>query len=425
MGYRKCLLGIVFLGLAGTASASGFDSTSARAIAAQNIFFNTARLVDPANPGAERHYLLAGANQFRTLWTRDLSMSVKGAIAAGQTKAAHDSLEAIFKFQRADGLLPRVIDNEGIASRVILGLLGLSPRFKEPLRGWYETEYDVIAIDSNVCAIWAAGEYLQHTGDLAFARRWLAAAETTLAFIERRFVVDGLISHQPPFSDWEDSVRREGRVALTNIYYVLALRALSEWSELVGAHEAAASYALQAELTTSRVRDYFWIPERGVLRNFEGDDHLTADANLMAVAYSLLPLEQARSVMQVLRASPLWRPMPGLPTYPKYDRKLIGTNVKIAGITGYHDSYHWFWITALAAKAEKAVGNCAGYRAIMDALAHQIASDGFIAEIYKLRKDGLTLRPARSWIYRSEEPFTWNSALYLEAASEGGECDWN
>jgi hypothetical protein len=78
----------------------------------------------------------------------------------------------------------------------------------------------------------------------------------------------------------------------------------------------------------------------------------------------------------------------------------------------------WLWITALAARAERAVGNCAGYHAIMDQLSALIARRGAIEEVYDLKRNG-TLKPVRRLFYHAENPFTWSSAMYLEAANEG------
>jgi glycogen debranching enzyme len=406
----------LFLAAAAAASAGAADrgpEILARTIAARNLYLNT-------SPSPQGRYLLAGANQFRSLWARDFSFATAGALIAGQTQAVHDSLDALFAAQRSDGLLPRGLDNEDITWRVIFGLLGMPPAFHPPLKAWWTTEYGVIVLDSNVTVPWAASRYLLKTHDLEAARRWFAPAERALAFFqEQGYLVDGLIGNQPPYSDWADSVQRTGRVSFTNVIYVLALRGMSEWATLLGDPERALFYASKALSAQQAFVHHFWSPTLEAVSNFDGDEHLTADANLLAVAHGVLPPELARRTMRTLRASPLWRPMPGRTTTPDYPSSMKGFNVKLIGIASYHDSMYWLWLTAAAAMAERALGNCDSYDEIMSSLSRLIAKGRAIREVYELKRDGVTLKPVSRLLYHAENPFTWSSAMYLEA-SEGG-----
>jgi glycogen debranching enzyme len=123
----------------------------------------------------------------------------------------------------------------------------------------------------------------------------------------------------------------------------------------------------------------------------------------------------AREALQTLRNSPLWTPMPGRPTYPDYPAHMMGFNIKLVGITGYHDSNYWLWLTALAAMAEHRLGNKAECARILDALSDQIVRDGEIYEIFDLVPGG-ALKPVKRLPYRAESPFTWSSGMYLEAS---------
>lgn len=391
------------------------NRAAARAIAAKNITLNTAVLDDPSDDSGKKHYLLAGGHQFRTLWARDFCFATPGALATGATKAVKDSLEALFRFQRADGLLPRGLDNHEVGPRVVLGLLGMPPAFGNPLKAWFETEYKVIVLDSNVLIPWAASQYLQATGDRAFATQWFPVLERAFQFLEDGgYIIGELIGHQPPFADWADSVRRTGRVSFTNVLYVMALRGAAEWASLLGLQGKASYYYGKAARVSAALLDYFWDPKMKALRNFEGNECLTADANLMAISQRVLPEDLAREALQTLRNSPLWTPMPGRPTWPDYPAHLKGFNIKLVGITGYHDSNYWLWLTALAAMAEHRLGNQAECARIMDAAADQIVKDGDVYEIFDLTKDN-TLKPVKRLPYRAESPFTWSSGMFLEA----------
>ena len=367
------------------------------------------------NPLDQKKYLLAGKNQYHTLWARDLSMSVAGTLLIGEAQAARDSLEIFFNLQRADGLLPRVVDNRDIMSRVLWGLMGYPPQYRAPLRGWFTTENRVISIDSNLILPWAASHYIDQTKDEKFAGRWFVGMEHALAFIEKNFLVQGLIGKQPPFSDWKDSIRRTGRVSFTNALYILALRGAAKWAKFLGLSDKYTYFLTRAEEATIRFREFFWIPERKILRNFEGNDLLSADANLFAVVNQIISLDEAQQIMIELRKSPIWSPIPGAPTWPSYPSSLKSTLVKAIFLHGYHDRLYWLWISALAARAERAVGNHIEYERIMNYLARRIVSDKGIYEVYDAHENELDLRPHVGPIYRADRSFTWSSACYLEA----------
>src|SRR4051812_23567939 len=91
-------------------------------IARAGLVSNIARLEDSS--GREWQFLLAGGHQFHTLWTRDFGMASAGALALGQTQAVRDSLEVIFANQRADGLMPRLIDHSNAVVRMLFSEIG-------------------------------------------------------------------------------------------------------------------------------------------------------------------------------------------------------------------------------------------------------------------------------------------------------------
>ena len=384
-------------------------------IASAGLSRNIVSVADLDHQSPARQFLVAGSHQYRSLWAWDFSFASMGALKIGKTQAVHDSLEIYFSFQRADGALPRVIDNRNLTLRVILGLIGLPPKFKNPLKASFETENHVMSQIPNAILPWAASRYVSYTQDRVFAKKWFDGAEKAVAWLEATSLDDCLIGKQAPYSDWEDSVQRTGRVAFTNELYALALRGLSEWAGFLGDHEKEVSYLLKYTAFMGKFRAFFWMPERNAIRNFEGDDHLTADANLMAVAYQLVNAEDSKAILKTLRASPLWQPMPGRPTWPNYPNSMKSTLPKLSGLAGYHDQIYWLWLTSLAVIAEKNVGNLEGSQQILKKLSAQIDSDGIVYEVYDLKK-GRYLRRVRRILYKAERPFTWSSGLFLESA---------
>jgi hypothetical protein len=396
----------------------GVENGSADEIRKTAIQFATQTLITNTASIEDQQYLLAGYKQFRNLWIRDLSMSTSGALSVGMEKPIRDSLAAIFSFQREDGLLPRLIDNKDGQIRAVLGVAGIRQSFKAPLKGWYESENKITTIDGNVTAPWAASKYLLKTGDLQFAHRWFSAMEKSLQYLEKNNLEGGLISKQQGFADWEDSVDRKGRVAFTNLFYVLALRGAAQWSSMINKPDRAVYYQQKADAQAIRFREYFWDSKRKILRNFDGDDRLTADANLLAITEKILSPEESRDTYESLRKTPLWAPIPGRPTWPNYTSNMKSIFVKSIGLGGYHDRLYWIWLSSLGARAAAAVGDCKEYQRIMQYLELQIVKFGQVHEVYRFKEKINRLSPFKNAIYRAEVPFTWSSAMFLEAEFE-------
>jgi hypothetical protein len=360
---------------------------------------------------------------------RDFAMSVGGLLALSREDVVRDTLELVFSLQRADGLLPRVIDNQNITGRTILGsAFGYVQDFSEPLKGWFETENQVVVIDGNATIPWAASRYVLATHDLDFARKWFATMEKSLAYLETSYMTDGLIDHQPGYSDWEDSVSRMGRVAMTSEFYLLALQGAAAWADLIGERSRAGDYRIRAIRVQAAFEKLFWDETHGRLINFIApngtggasvtDDHWTADANFMAVAFGLVSPDKAQAILSHWPAqiSLPW-PRTTWPDYPDASKDQI---VRLVGIADYHDKLYWVWLGAAAAMASRADGDCATYNRLLDTMAATIAADKALYEIYELGSDGKTLKHVNRVLYRAEQPFSWSSAMLVEA--EHGGC---
>lgn len=384
-------------------------------IAKKGLEQNIVTVTDANNETINHKYLLAGAHQYYSLWAWDFAFASFGALKAGHAQAVHDSLQIYFSFQRPDGLMPRVIDHHGIEVRVLLGMIGIVLPFKEPLQPQFETENGVISYIPNVILGWAASRYILHTKDLVFAREHFGKAEKAIGWIDSNTLENGLVCKQAPFSDWEDSVQRTGCVAFTNVLYALSLRGLSDWAKALGDQAKTKFYLNRYNQFLSHFRSYFWDSNKKVIRNFTGDDHLTADANLLAVAYHLLDQADSEAVLIALRASPLWKPWPGRPTWPNYPDSIKSKFPKLVGLAGYHDEIYWGWITALAAIAEKETGHLVESQKILESYAKQIVDDGAVYEVYDLKEGGESLKPVSRFLYGAERPFSWSSGFFLEA----------
>ena len=366
-----------------------------------------------------KEYLLAGARQYHSLWARDFAMSVTGALDLGRHKAVRDTLELLFSRERADGVIPRQIDNVDKMTRFFFGLIGIVIEFVPPFEASFVTENHVITIDGNAAVPWAAGLYVARTRDMEFASRWWDSAVRAIGYIESKHVKYGVVSDQPKFADWADSVARRGRVSMTQELYILALRSLSEWAGLLGKIDESIHYAEKAAAAQEAFNRFYWVEERAMILNFEGSTHLSADTNLLAVAHQMVDKKRARRILDTLRTSPLWYPMPGRATYPDYPSSWKSRLLKLTGMGDYHDRLYWLWLTAAAAQAERQIGHEDGCNQILDQLSELLIRHKTTYEVYSLRDNAL--KPVSRFFYKSERPFSWSSAMAVHALGEGCE----
>jgi hypothetical protein len=131
----------------------------------------------------------------------------------------------------------------------------------------------------------------------------------------------------------------------------------------------------------------------------------------------LLPMIDGKKTYEALKASPLWCDalIPGIPVSPLHPDNTVSWTTKIVGLRHYHDLLHWGWLVAEAAKTAKLQSDEMEYQRIVNEFSKAISKNEFVAEIYSTKEGELT--PFQSLLYRSESPFTWSAAKWLEAIS--------
>lgn len=419
------------------------DLSEARSIVEKGLNENIVRV---SVGGREREYVTAGGYQYRNLWARDFSMSVPGLIAMKREGAVRDTLDAFFDHQRADGQLPRLLDSMSFQLRVVFGIFGFRRPLGADLEPNFETENSVPTIDTRLMLSLAALNYAELAHDEAWLKQRWPAIRLALSSLEGEYGEDGLLGRQPPFSDWADSVARTGKVGFTNALYAVALERLARAAKRVangvgevdavkGVGEAdVASFDAAARGVRDRFRRVFYDSAKGVLRNTDHDDRLSADVNYFTISNGLLSREEGARALEVLRSTPLLNGFSGRATWPDYDRTQKSFFVKLAGISEYHDSMVWLWLSAAAADAYRAVGDAGRCQQELDRIVDLVLREREVSEVYENEgKNGTTgsirghdmrssgsgsvgsssarLRVVSRLLYRSESPFTWSSAM--------------
>ncbi|MBI2069398.1 MAG: hypothetical protein HYT79_02250 [Elusimicrobia bacterium] len=377
-------------------------------IAAKSLRSNIRKAQGP--DGRSRHVVTAGAKQFRTVWARDFGFTAGGLIKLGETGVVRDTLEAFLAFQKPSGLFPHILDTLPWYIRVAAASLGLRLPFEGRLKPYYTNQHFVIAIDSGLLLTYAAELYLKASGDVDFAVRYYPALKRGLEFYQG-LLKDGLIA-QPPCADFQDTViARRGRVFFTNLIYWKACLSLSRIAAATRNFDEAESWNQQAARLKENVERFFWIEDAGYFRNTETSRQLSSDGNLFAILWDFVDGSRSNRILKAMDQMNVWTPSGPRCTVPPYSWREIEPHALFAGVSDYHDSMVWMWQSALSVQVERKMGRRTQENRLIEAVQKILERDAMVCEVY----DPLTSLPARRWLYRSEGPFSWASAMLLEA----------
>ena len=361
------------------------------------------------------NYLSAGQNQFRSLWTRDFCWSVPGLLAIGRSDVVRDHLRLLIASAHPEtALVPRAIDSMNPKLRVFratvayaLGLNATQPPPTKDLVAEYHEQNGHPCIDGNLLTILATLAYVDATGDAAFLHEHTPALARILRFYDPRISEDLVV--QPGFSDWQDSVRREGKTFYTNLLWSVTLSELAK-RRLLGVQPE------QAERVRASVHAAFFDAPTGLYRSLAEGPQLSMDGNLLAIAMGFAREDAGQSLYAAMKRHPLWSAAHGLPgvvTMPDYPWSSRNWTVRLVGLGHYHDRLAWSWITALSAKVASIMGDQLEAERILNGLEKLVARDRTVAEIYEPAR---TMKPWECWLYHSERPFSWGAAATVDAA---------
>jgi predicted glycogen debranching enzyme len=287
----------------------------------------------------EGHTIIAGYPWF-TDWGRDTMIALPGlTLSTGRYEVARGILDE-FARHVDHGLIPN--------------------RFPD----LHETaEYNTV--DATLWYFQAIHEYLRATSDYAFVRDRLYNVLVEIIDSHLRGTrhgigrsEDGLLSAgeegfqltwmDARIGDWVVTPRRGKPVEIQALWYN-ALRIMQDLAPRFGEEELAARYRSLADAAEVSFRRQFWNPERGCL--YDVVDGTVPDASLrpnqvlaVSLPHSMLPLDRARSVIDVVEAH-LLTPV-GLRTLDRNDpryRSVYEGDV-LSRDSVYHQGIVWPWL---------------------------------------------------------------------------------
>jgi hypothetical protein len=284
--------------------------------------------------------------------------------------------------------------------------LPLTSDLKEELLDQYRS----IAFDGNMLAVLMAARYVKSRAAAWYERNKRTLA-SLLAFYDAHRGPDGALLHQPPYSDWQDSIDRSGATLLSNLLYACACEAVRDDPAFAVNTDALATLRDQIDHT-------FFDDQAQLYRSWAAHD-----GNLLAIDLDYLSLERKVALYRNLLRHPLWSSPggPGFVTWRDYDHADKSPLVRnpVVGLRGYHDSLYWSWLIALAAKVSAEMipyvpEATEEAERLFDRLVRVARRDNGIGEVYRSGDEPFTLTAPR---YRSDHPFSWGAAFVIDATT--------
>ncbi|MBX2987314.1 MAG: hypothetical protein KF802_05390 [Bdellovibrionaceae bacterium] len=360
-------------------------------------------------------FLRAGAHQFASFWTRDFCFAVPGLLRLNHAAVARAQIDFLLQHRRADGLVPRGFDSVNPKRRVIRHTLlrrwsKPEPAVdRRPLKAEYMGEHNTPCFDSNALLLWAAATTALKGGSVDWFRERASFWHQLVEFYDphRR---NGLI-HQPPYSDWQDSTRREGPGFYVNLVF---------WRALLAARQAGVPLLSvpQEKNLEEKIFHFFFDPLEELFVQDRRFRQVPLECHLWVLGENLFTdFISGEKLYQKLRSHPLWNPG-GIPVYPPSKPDQVSWTTKIVGLRHYHDGLVWSWLLAEQARTAHRFGDTAARNHLLLVAEDSARKQGWIGEVD--RPFGDHLIPFESSLYRSESPFSWGAATWVDVLAEIG-----
>jgi hypothetical protein len=250
--------------------------------------------------------LLATAGySYYGFWTRDALWTMRGLIRVGEQGLVRELLSNLARFQLDPSNTSISIEKTWIGR-------GTRPGDEPLIRRYWDSDYfrehrgafpttvffdgaleiygEKPDIDSTALWVIVSEDYVNWTGDIDYAKKYVGQAEKAVAYLQTRDEDgDGLVEHGMN-EDEADCLMRMGKTTFSQCMWFQALRSVATLERAVN-HEAKAK---EFDTLANRVKDVFnrvlWLEDKGYYADYIWNgvvsDHLHQDTAL-AVAFGL------------------------------------------------------------------------------------------------------------------------------------------
>ncbi|NJN43579.1 MAG: hypothetical protein HC806_01770 [Anaerolineae bacterium] len=264
--------------------------------------------------GTEKLILCAGVRNFREPWARDTGFACFGLIELEEYQATKEALEVFLLTQSEDGQFPVKIHSTHFLERYLYSVFNREQPIDRPIAPRYITAHNTISLDGNSLLIIAILNYALRTGDYAFVSNYWDQLKHALAWLETHVKESDGLLHQGAFTDWADSIARQGKVLYTNVIYWRALLDMAEVAQICGNLGDRHTLGEKARQVRVAINEHFWRPDLGYYVTSQFFDNLSSSGNLLAISWGLASPEQSHTILDAMRYFGMGTPVPTKPS---------------------------------------------------------------------------------------------------------------
>jgi glycogen debranching enzyme len=295
---------------------------------------------------------------------------------------------------------------------IALSVFGFDLKKKKKPR--YHFFYGFTPVDQNSLFVIALHEYIKKTGEVDFLSENIPKVEKIM---EWNFLQDkdgDLLIEENGYSTWADSINKKGKVLYSNVCHAHALYCLSELFKRLKDEKQSEKYSSLHCKVKEKINAIFWSGEYYIDWIDDGKIHnyFSTDGNILAIIWNIADKTKARHIEECSHIFDI-NDVPSQAVHPSYPNNLVSAQVKLIGLSDYHNGVSWLFLGALNALAKNKLGMRKEATQILEKMAELIVKHKGVYEIYE--KDG---KPVKRLFYRSEFPFAWSSGLFIYAAKE-------
>jgi glycogen debranching enzyme len=347
---------------------------------------------------------------FREPWARDTGFASFGLIELDELQAAKEALDVFLLTQSTEGQFPVKIHSTHFLERYLYSIFNREQPIDRPISPRYITAHNTISLDGNSLLIIAILNYARRSGDYDFVRASWDKLKHALSWLETHVKESDGLLHQGAFTDWADSIARQGKVLYTNVIFWKALLDMAEVAQTCSHPEDRRVLGQKARHIREAINEHFWRPDLGYYVNSQLFDNLCSSGNLLAIAWGLASPEQAHAILDAMRYFGMGIPVPTKAVHLAYPRKFIAIENRISGIADYHTYFAWLWLGAWHVIALARMERLEEARELLYNMSRVIVRDGAVHEVYQ--PNG---RYASNIWYTSESPLTWSAGMFVYA----------
>lgn len=380
--------------------------------------------------------IFAGTGHFDDYWARDSFFASLGALELGDIKVVKKNLDLFLEFMRPNGQLPLRIGAYNLMWKMLTKkadtkikrikdyIFFSGPELANPVKSFKVNIKELNArylndrnknfpVDVNSLFLVSAYYYLKKTKDKSFGIENFANFQKILNRNFRLNKKHDILLENHPGSSWDDSLNIMGESIYTNVCHCAAVRSMAKISKLIGDKAAATRYELIFKRVKDRINKKFWNGE--YYSNFitKGKQYnvFSTAGNILAIHWHIASKKKAQSIEKKITEYGINDNVPSLTNYPKYPSNFVYLPFYFLGTYDYHNmGMSWLWLGAEDTIVKQKIGLHKEAFKTFEKMSNLIVKHNGVYEVYEQNGN-----PVHRFLYQSEVPFAWSSALFVTA----------